>query len=75
MLDDKNSVTMQGAVCAPPLAHGTRIVMGHGSGGKMTHDLIANHFVASFDNPALRAGDDAGIVKFVVSLTFGVKPY
>ncbi len=63
MLDDKKGVTLQGSVCAPPLAHTSRIVMGHGSGGKMTHDLIAKFFVPSFDNPALRAGDDAGIVQ------------
>jgi hydrogenase expression/formation protein HypE len=36
--------------------------MGHGSGGKLMHDLIAQLFLPPFDNPALRAGDDAGVV-------------
>lgn len=53
---------MQGAVCALPLSHHEQIVLGHGSGGKMSHDLVARLFLPPFDNPALRAGDDAGVV-------------
>jgi hydrogenase expression/formation protein HypE len=52
-----------GAVCPVPLPHTERIVMGHGSGGKMSHDLIARLFVPYFDNPVLRQGDDAGAVR------------
>jgi hydrogenase expression/formation protein HypE len=37
--------------------------MGHGSGGKMSQDLIARMFLPPFDNEALRAGDDAGVVQ------------
>lgn len=54
---------MQGPVCPLPLSHGDKIVMGHGSGGKMSHELIARLFVPAFDNAALRAGDDAGVVR------------
>ncbi len=36
--------------------------MGHGSGGKMSHDLIARLFLPHFDNPLLRAGDDAAVI-------------
>lgn len=53
---------MEGAVCPVPLPHQETIVMGHGSGGKMSHDLIRRIFLPSFDNLALRAGDDAGVV-------------
>jgi len=50
---------MQGAVCTPPLTHSEQIVMGHGAGGRMSHQLIQKAFLSAFDNPALRAGDDA----------------
>lgn len=53
---------MQGAYCPVPLQQKSTIVMGHGSGGKMMHDLIAEIFVSAFDNPALKAGNDAGAV-------------
>ena len=51
-----------GPLCALPLTHDERIVMGHGSGGKMSRDLIQSLFLPPFDNAALRAGDDAAVV-------------
>jgi hydrogenase expression/formation protein HypE len=56
-------MTLEGMACPPPITQRDRIVMGHGSGGKMSHDLIARLFLPPFDNPALRAGDDAGVVQ------------
>lgn len=53
------TVNIEGAVCAPPLIHNEQIVMGHGAGGRMSHQLIQKAFMSAFDNPALRAGDDA----------------
>ena len=50
---------IEGAVCPVPLTHNEQIVMGHGSGGKMSHDLIRKTFLAAFDNSILRTGDDA----------------
>ena len=61
MTDD--FVTMQGPVCPTPLQQRDRIVMGHGSGGKLMHDLIARTFLPVFDNPLLRAGDDAAVFR------------
>ena len=60
---DEKTIDMQGSVCPLPLLHRQRIVMGHGSGGRMSQDLIASLFLPPFDNPALRAGDDAGITQ------------
>lgn len=54
--------SLQGAVCPTPLPHTEQIVMGHGSGGKMAHNLIRKVFQPPFSNPALDAGDDAGVV-------------
>lgn len=56
---------MQGAVCPIPLSHQEHILMGHGSGGKMSHDLITRVFMPHFDNPSLRAEDDAGVVSIL----------
>lgn len=50
---------IEGPVCPVPLTHNEQIVLGHGSGGKMSHDLIRKTFLAAFDNPILRTGDDA----------------
>ena len=53
---------MAGAVCPIPLTHSDRIVMGHGSGGKMAHELIKRVFQPYFENPSLNTGDDAAIL-------------
>ena len=38
-----------------------RIILGHGSGGKLSHDLIESLFLPSFINPILGAGDDSAV--------------
>lgn len=53
---------IEGAVCPLPLQHEDHIVQGHGSGGKLTQDLIAKAFLPAWDNPILAAGDDAGVI-------------
>ncbi len=53
---------IEGLVCPIPLPHNERIVLGHGSGGRMSADLIARLFMPPFDNPILRAGDDSGVM-------------
>ncbi len=53
---------LQGLTCPMPLPHNQRIVLGHGSGGRMSFDLISKIFSTPFDNPILRSGDDAGVV-------------
>lgn len=61
MTDDP--ATLQGLVCPTPVQQRDRIVLGHGSGGKLMHDLIAKMFLPAFDNPLLRAGDDAAVFR------------
>jgi hydrogenase expression/formation protein HypE len=58
----EESIHIEGAVCAPPLHHNEQIVMGHGAGGRMSHQLIQKAFLPAFQNPALQAGDDAALV-------------
>jgi hydrogenase expression/formation protein HypE len=50
----------EGPVCPMPLTHHDQIVMGHGSGGKMSHDLIKRVFLSRFNSPILSAGNDFG---------------
>jgi hydrogenase expression/formation protein HypE len=54
--------SIEGLLCPLPLPHNERIVMGHGSGGRMSYDLISKVFLPSFENPILRTGDDAGLI-------------
>ena len=63
--------SIQGLVCPVPLPHQDQILLGHGSGGKMSHDLINRMFIPPFDNPSLRAGDDAGVVQILLEETTG----
>lgn len=52
--------TLEGAVCPLPLSHDETIVMGHGAGGKMSHELIRDIFQSRFINPALAENNDFG---------------
>lgn len=62
MAEPIQPAVIDGAVCPVPLVHDKRIVMGHGSGGRMSQDLIRGLFLPPFDNPALNKGNDAGVV-------------
>ncbi len=41
----------------------SRILLGHGSGGSLTHELIDNLFVKHFNNPELDKQTDAALLK------------
>jgi hydrogenase expression/formation protein HypE len=59
----KELPSFEGPVCSLPRSHKDKIVIGHGSGGKMTSDLIRDIFYPPLSNPALLAGNDAGVVQ------------
>lgn len=48
--------------CPLPLAGAARILLGHGSGGKMTAELIASCFLPAFSNEYLDRLDDQAVV-------------
>src|ERR1051325_4938329 len=50
-----------GACPAPVLDHKT-IVLGHGSGGKLTHQLIQKMILPAFSNPALETQHDGAVL-------------
>lgn len=58
----KARVSIQGPVCPLPLTHQDQVVLGHGSGGKMTQDLITRIFYPPFENPILLRGDDSAVI-------------
>lgn len=62
-------MTLTSLVCPVPLLHRETIVLGHGSGGKLSHDLIAQVFQPVFSNPALNAGDDGAVLGELVLST------
>ena len=49
------------SACPTPLPHTERIVMGHGSGGRLTQQLIESIFYPLLDNPVLAVGDDSAL--------------
>ena len=61
-MNNANFPAMQGPVCPLPLNQHDQIVIGHGSGGLMTHELIRDLFQKYIGNPTLNAGNDAAII-------------
>lgn len=62
MHSQNNKPTFVGPVCPVPLKHSDRIFMGHGSGGRMTQELIRDVFSPAFSNTILDKGNDfAGV--------------
>ncbi|TLN00685.1 hydrogenase expression/formation protein HypE, partial [bacterium] len=57
-MSDHPLPNFEGAVCPVPMRHDDQIVMGHGSGGRMTQDLIARVFAPAFANPILAQSND-----------------
>lgn len=49
---------MEGPVCPLPMRHDEQIVLGHGSGGRLTQELIENVFKRYLNSPPLSAGND-----------------
>jgi hydrogenase expression/formation protein HypE len=62
-MDNDEPVYIESAMCPVPIRDRGHVIVGHGSGGKLSHDLINGMFLPPFDNPALRKGDDAGVVQ------------
>ena len=50
-------------VCPTPLGQRDRIVLGHGSGGRLSAELLRDVFLPLFSNPVLDRMDDQAIVE------------
>lgn len=60
MPDSASSVAF---TCPAPLAPSERIVLGHGSGGRLSADLLRDVFLPLFANPVLDRMDDQAVVE------------
>jgi len=54
--------TLEGPNCPLPIANRGQIVLGHGSGGQMTYDLVRNIFKRRLSNAILDTSNDAAKV-------------
>jgi hydrogenase expression/formation protein HypE len=67
-------------MCPVPLVTRDKILLGHGSGGKLSAELIESIFLPAFRNPVLERLDDQGVVSVggsrlaVTTDSFVVKP-
>jgi hydrogenase expression/formation protein HypE len=62
-MNSESIPNFEGAVCPVPLRHHDTIVIGHGSGGRMTQELIQEIFQPHLASPQLLAGNDFAEVK------------
>jgi len=54
---------LPGASCPLPLTHHDHIVLGHGSGGKLSAELLERVFLPAFSNPLLDKLDDQAVLQ------------
>ncbi len=58
-----NPVTFESPVCPVPARHDDEIVIGHGSGGRMTQQLIQKVFLPRLSSVQLLEGNDFGSIR------------
>ncbi len=63
VMDVPDSTAMPGAVCPLPIMHHDQIVLGHGSGGKLSAELLESIFLPAFSNPTLDKLDDQAVLQ------------
>src|SRR4051794_10847726 len=50
-------------ICPVPIAAGEKILLGHGSGGKLSAELVERIFLPAFNNAALNQLNDQAVVE------------
>jgi hydrogenase expression/formation protein HypE len=60
-MSEKPKGELFGAACPLPFTDHPQIVLGHGSGGKLTAELVQKIFLPAFDNPYLARLDDQAV--------------
>ena len=52
-----------------------KVLLAHGSGGKLSHELVAKGFLKALANPLLAKLDDSAVVDFSGKLAFTTDSY
>jgi hydrogenase expression/formation protein HypE len=63
-MNDEARADLLGGACPIPILDHKQIVLGHGSGGKLTADLIRKIFLPAFTNDYLAQLDDQAVLDF-----------
>ncbi|HVZ15613.1 MAG TPA: hydrogenase expression/formation protein HypE [Terriglobales bacterium] len=58
-----DDTTLPGSACPLPVTQREHIVLGHGSGGKLSAQLLENVFLPAFRNPLLDKLDDQAVLE------------
>lgn len=75
-MSDDDSAVKESFNCPVPLSEYPRIVLAHGSGGKLTHQLIQDLFLHSFSNPLLEPLHDGAVMNLQnLTLAFTTDSY
>lgn len=61
--EPEDATSMPAASCPLPLAHHDHIVLGHGSGGKLSAELLERVFLPAFRNEFLDKLDDQAVLR------------
>lgn len=62
-MNNGSSADLLGAVCPAPIVDHKRIVLGHGSGGKLSAELVQKIFLPAFNNDYLARLDDQAVLE------------
>lgn len=61
--EPEEPTALPGGTCPLPLTHHEQIVLGHGSGGKLSAELLERVFLPAFTNPTLDKLDDQAVLQ------------
>src|ERR1700751_5768533 len=60
---NSDATSLPGSSCPIPITHHEQIILGHGSGGKWSAQLIERVFLPAFTNPVLNKLDDQAVLQ------------
>jgi hydrogenase expression/formation protein HypE len=70
--NNPGEINLETFSCPIPFAHNEKIMLGHGSGGKMTHDLINRLFLYYFNNSSKEITTNDASVLSTTALRFAM---